>query len=289
MSALNPPALVSPEWLAGALGTPGLLAIDFRLAADGGRAGYEAGHIPGAIHSDYAGDGWRQKRGNAGGILPEAEHLVALFGRLGISPQSHVVLIPAGTSANDLAASARAFWTLRHAGHQALSILDGGMRAWIAGGGAVETGSVSPTPAPPYPIRWQPQLRASAEAILAGLGAGSHTLIDARSPSFYAGEEKAAEAGRAGHIPGAANVNYTRLFDVSTGRIIELVALREIFDELPAKPVTTYCNTGHTAALDWFVLSEVLQQPDIALYDGSMTEWTEDAARPMATARLDRF
>ncbi|MCA0401345.1 MAG: sulfurtransferase [Proteobacteria bacterium] len=282
MSAKSVPVLVGADWLASALGQPGLVVIDFRLAADGGKAGYEAGHIPGAVHSDYAADGWREKRGNAGGLRPEAAHLASLFGRLGITPQSHVVLVPAGTSANDLAASARAFWTLRHAGHTGLSILDGGMRAWIAHGGAVETGLVAPDAAAPYPIAWQPAYRAQAQGVLAAVNAHSHVLIDARSPSFHAGAEKATEAKRAGHIPGAINVNYTGLFDVATGRIIDLPALRARFEMLPDKPVITYCNTGHTAALDWFILSEVLGQPDIALYDGSMTEWTEDESRPVA-------
>ncbi len=283
MSAAPTAALVSADWLASTLDAPGIVAIDFRLAADGGRASYEAGHIPGAIHSDYVGDGWRMKRGNAGGLLPEAGHLSSLFGKLGITPACHVILCPTGTSANDFAAAARAYWTLKHAGHAAVSILDGGTRAWVAGGRALETGARVPAAGAPYPICWQPGLRSQADAVAAAIAAQSHVLIDARSPSYYAGEEKAAEAARAGHIPGAQNVNYTQLFDVGTGKLLGLVRLREIFDALPAKPVITYCNTGHTAALDWFVLSEVLRQADISLYDGSMTEWTEDETRPVET------
>ncbi|MCA3607801.1 MAG: sulfurtransferase, partial [Methylobacterium sp.] len=109
--------LISREALKTRLGQSGLVPVDLRLAADGGRESYLAGHVPGAVYSDYAGDGWRRKVGNAPGLLPDAAHLAGLFGRLGITPKTKVVLIPVGCSANDFAASARAFWTLKQARH----------------------------------------------------------------------------------------------------------------------------------------------------------------------------
>lgn len=276
-------ALVSPGWLAAQAGRSDLVILDLRVAADGGRAGYEAGHIPGAVFSDYAADGWRRKAGDVPGLLPEEGHLSALFARLGITPQSHVVLAPAGTSANDLAASARAFWTLKMAGHEAISILDGGTKGWIAAGHPVETGWNAPRAAAPYPVRWQAALRRDADAVSAALASGGTALVDGRAPSYFAGAEKASEAKRAGHIPGAIPADYSRLFDAARGGLKPETDLRALLAAIPTGPVISYCNTGHTAALNWFVLSEILGHRDVALYDGSMTDWTQDETRPVAT------
>jgi thiosulfate/3-mercaptopyruvate sulfurtransferase len=275
-------ALVSLTWLAAHLDAPNLALIDLRVPADGGRAAFEAGHIPGAVFSDYAADGWRQKIGVVPGLLPEPAQLAALFGRLGVTPESHVILIPAGTGANDLAASARALWTLKIVGHAAVSILDGGTRGWIAAGHAKETGTGTTPHAPPYPVVPQPGLRQHAESVLAALDSRSHALVDARATSYFAGKEKAAEAKRAGHIPGAISADYARLVDPETGALKPRAELAALLVGVPEGPVISYCNTGHTAALNWFVLSEVLGRPDITLYDGSMTDWTQDETRPVA-------
>lgn len=276
-------SLMAREALQTRLGEPGLVLIDLRLAADGGRESYRAGHVPGAVYSDYAGDGWRQKVGSAPGLLPDDAHLAALFGRLGITPHSHVVLIPVGTSANDLAASARACWTLEQAGHARVSILDGGTKGWREAGIAVETGDGHPVAAPPYPLRRLAALRCRAEDVEAALGARTATLVDARSPSYFSGLEKASEARRAGRIPGAIPADYARCFDAASGRLLPPDQLASLFDEVPAEPVICYCNTGHTAALNWFVLSAVLGRPEVSLYDGSMTDWTQDENRPVET------
>jgi thiosulfate/3-mercaptopyruvate sulfurtransferase len=274
--------LIPADWLAARAGDKSILRLDLRLPADGGQAAYEAAHVPGAVFSDYAADGWRARVGNVPGLLPSEAHLSALFSRLGIAPSLHVVIIPAGTSANDLAAAARAYWTLRHAGHAALSILDGGTAGWIAGGHPVETGWNEPEAMPPYPFVWREELRSDAGSVLAAMEAGSATLLDGRSASYFAGAEKAPEAMRAGHIPGAINSDYAALFDPARHGLKPRDALAAQLSSNPAQPVISYCNTGHTAALNWFVLSEVLGRPGVSLYDGSMTDWTQDEARPVA-------
>jgi thiosulfate/3-mercaptopyruvate sulfurtransferase len=273
--------LVSRAWLGERLGA--VYLIDLRLAADGGKAGYLEGHIPGAVFSDYAGDGWRQRVGNVPGLLPDAAHRAALFAKLGITPETEVVLIPVGSGANDFAASARAYWTLKLSGHAKVSILDGGTRGWRAAGLPLETAETAANPAPPYPIRDDASLRKQAEAVGLHLSRGDASLLDARSPSYFEGREKASEAKSAGHIPGALSLDYVRAFDPSTGALRPLDALAELFAPALGKPVVSYCNTGHTAALNWFVLREVLGQPDVALYDGSMTDWTQDETRPIST------
>lgn len=274
--------LVSAEWLESQPGNKAILRLDLRVAADGGRAGYEAAHLPGAVYSDYAGDGWRRKEGNVPGLLPVADHLSALFARLGITPETHVVLIPAGTSANDFAASARAYWTLKVSGHRDVSILDGGTKGWIAEGLPVETGWREPVAKPPYPVRRVDHLHCDCVKTETARLSGSHRLVDARAASYYDGREKASEAKRAGHIPGAIPLDYVTAFDPGTGRLRPHTELAALYATVPDGPVISYCNTGHTAALNWFVMREMLGR-DVALYDGSMTAWTQDETRPVAT------
>lgn len=285
MSDFPVSGLVSPEVLQAALGRPDLVILDIRSTAEGGRAAFEAGHIPGAVHSDYAADGWRSKVGNAPGMLPPLDHLAALAGSLGILPPSRVVIVPAGLAATDLAAAARVYWTLKLIGHGQQAILDGGFKGWQADPERpVATGPSQPKAAAPYPVVMKQELRSTADATFIASRSKLATLVDARSTSYFDGREKAAEAMRAGHIPGAVSRDYAGAFDPSTGRLKPVGDLGALYGTVPSGPAISYCNTGHTAALNWFVLSEVLGRDEVSLYDGSMTDWTQDPERPVATA-----
>jgi thiosulfate/3-mercaptopyruvate sulfurtransferase len=276
--------LISPEALLTRLGDDNLVIIDTRTAADGGRAAFEAGHIPGAVHTDYAGDGWRAKVGNAPGMLPSLTHLAELAGRLGIKPHDDVVLVPAGSSATDLAAAARIYWTLKLIGHGQQAILDGGFKGWTADPKRpVETGPSAPKSTQPYPVVMQQRLRSNTDATLVASRSRLATLVDARGPSYFEGREKAPEATRGGHIPGAVARDYVDAFDPATGKLKTAEELGRIYASVPRGPAISYCNTGHSAALNWFVLSEILGRDEVALYDGSMTDWTQDPERPVAT------
>jgi thiosulfate/3-mercaptopyruvate sulfurtransferase len=285
---MNPTALsglIAPEAVLARLSDPTLVILDIRSSIDGGgKAAYEAGHIPGAVHTDYVADGWRAKIGNAPGLLPPLDHLAALVGRLGINPHDDVVIVPAGVSATDAAAAARVYWTLKTIGHGQQAILDGGFRGWTADQARpVETGPSPERAAPPYPVVMQQRLRSTADATLVASRSKLATLVDARSTSYFEGREKAPEAMRAGHIPGAVSRDYTQAFDAATGLLKPQGELAALFAGLPKGPAISYCNTGHTAALNWFVLSELLGREEVALYDGSMTDWTQDPERPVAT------
>ncbi|MFC5506613.1 MULTISPECIES: sulfurtransferase [Hyphomicrobiales] len=277
--------LIAPEELLARLGDPKLVVLDIRSSIDGGgKAAYESGHIPGAVHTDYVGDGWRTKVGQAPGLLPPLEHLAALVGRLGIKPHYDVVIVPAGVSATDFAAAARIYWTLKTIGHGQQAILDGGFRAWTAvSARPVETGSSPQRTAPPYPVVMQQRLRSTADATLVASRSKLATLVDARSASYFDGREKAPEAARAGHIPGALSRDYAEAFDPATGKLKPRDALVALYGSIPKGPAISYCNTGHTAALNWFVLAELLGREEVSLYDGSMTDWTQDPERPVAT------
>lgn len=274
--------LIGPDTLAEHLGQPGLVILDIRSSIDGGgKAAFEAGHIPGAVHSDYVADGWRAKVGAAPGILPPLEHLAALAGRLGIRPESDVVIVPAGVSAMDYAAAARVYWTLKTIGHGQQALLDGGFKGWSDQGRPVEAGTSRPNEAPSYPVVMQQRLRSTADATLIASRSRLATLVDARSTSYFEGREKSPDAARPGRIPGAVSRDYTQAFDAATGRLKPVATLEAIFGTVAKGPVISYCNTGHTAALAWFVLSEVLGREEVALYDGSMSDWTQDPDRPV--------
>lgn len=271
--------LVSADWVAERLGDAGILLIDIRSAVDGGgAAAYGQAHVPGAVHTDYAKDGWRATKGMATGMLPEMSFLADLFGRLGLTPAHHAIIISAGTSPGDFCAAARVYWTLKVAGHAAVSILDGGMLAW--GDRRTEAGVQTPQPAAPYPVRYRADLRADLDAVQRAVDAGSDVLLDSRSASYFAGNEKSPQARRPGRLPAARLLDHTRVFDPVTKRLRPRAELEKLFGDVPPLPVVNYCNTGHQAAANWFVLSEVLGRP-ATLYDGSMSEWTEDEARPV--------
>jgi thiosulfate/3-mercaptopyruvate sulfurtransferase len=277
--------LISPEELAARLDAPDVLVLDVRPS----REAFEAGHVPGALHSDYAADGWRVAKGGAGGLLPDAAALSALFGRLGLRPEHHVVVVSAGANANDFNAAARVFWTLKVAGHRRVSVLDGGYSGWTRDPSRpVETGPARPRPAGEYPVRIDARLRAELADVERAIARGSAALVDARGAAAYEGREKSAQARVGGRLPGAVLVDMTSAYDPGANRLKPREELQRIFASVPEGEAISYCNTGHSAAGNWFALSEILGRRDVKLYDGSMTEWTQDPARPVETGPAKR-
>lgn len=276
MSEVSP--MVSVDWLAQRLGDPELLLIDIRSTVDGGgETAYLQAHVPGAVHTDYAKHGWRATKGMASGLLPDAGFLATLFGSLGLAPSRHAIIISAGTSAGDFSAAARAYWTLKVAGHDKVSLLEGGMAAWQ--GRPVEAGRHATTPAAAYPVKLRDDLRCDVEATQAAIADGE-VILDSRSEGYFVGREKSPQAKRAGRLPTSLHLDHTRVFDPATKRLKSVPELAGLFSALPEKTIVNFCNTGHQAATNWFVLSEILHRP-AKLYDGSMSEWTEDDARPV--------
>jgi thiosulfate/3-mercaptopyruvate sulfurtransferase len=274
--------LVSVEWMKQHRSDPSIVPLDVRSQIDGGgREAYIRAHIPNAIHSEYDKAGWRVTRNGVPFMMPTVSELEKLIGESGIDEDSHVVIVPAGVSATDFGAAARIYWTLKVAGHPSVSILDGGFAAWQRAGYPVESGTVVPTPKI-FTARLDERLL----ALLAEVEHNEHaTLVDARPVSHFDGKEKAPMVQVYGHIPGAINLDSASFYDPVTNRLRPTDQLARIAARLPAGPVVTYCNTGHWAATDWFVLAEMLGRSDVRLYDGSMVEWTADLHRPIASAR----
>jgi thiosulfate/3-mercaptopyruvate sulfurtransferase len=278
--------LVSPQWLNANLKAPNLVILDIRSAIDGGGAEvYKQGHIPGATHSDYDKGGWRVTRNGVPFMLPTVAELEKVIGETGIDETSHVVIVPAGVHVLDFGSAARVYWTLKVAGLTQVSILDGGYAAWKANPAyPVETGVHRPAPKI-FTVALNKNLLAQIDEVEHAAKSGNATLLDARPVSYFDGKQKAPAAKTYGRIPGARSLDSAAFYDQSRNRLRSKDELAAIAASLLDVPVVNYCNTGHWAATNWFVLSELLGRKQVTLYSGSMVEWTADARRPVESGR----
>jgi thiosulfate/3-mercaptopyruvate sulfurtransferase len=277
--------LVTPQWLNDHRADPNLVVLDIRSAIDGGGAqAYAAGHIPGSVHSDYDKAGWRVTRNNVPFMVPTAPELEKLIGDLGVDETSHVVVVPAGVNVLDFGSAARTYWTLKYAGVKDVSILDGGVAAWRQASLPLESGAKVPSPKI-FTATVDNSILALATDVETIEGKGGAALIDARPNSFFSGKEKAPASQAYGHIPGAVNIDSAKFYDSETNRLKPKAELTAIADSVPAGPAVSYCNTGHWAATDWFVLHELLGRKETRLYAGSMVDWTSNASRPIESSR----
>lgn len=282
MSAGSGP-LITPQGLAASLGDQRLRVIDLRhdlMKPGAGRAAWQAGHVPGAIHLDLDLDlsGTRNGR-NGRHPLPDPLDLAAHLGLAGIGDADRVVVYDDAGGAF----AARLWWMLRWLGHQAVSVLDGGWQAWTVAGLPQSTEAAKPiatvfTPRAPQP--WT----VDASSLAAGLAAGSLLLVDARAPERFRGEVEPIDPV-AGHIPGARN-RFMRLNLDDDGCFKPAAALRAEFEALlagrPVAELVCQCGSGVTACHNLLAL-EVAGLPGARLYPGSWSEWCSDPARPVAT------
>ena len=284
-NAADAQPLVSVEWLKSHLNDKDVVVLDIRSAIDGGGAkAFVEGHIPGSVHSDYDKAGWRVTRNNVPFMLPTTAELEKLIGDIGIDEDKHVVVVPAGVSFTDFGSAARTYWTLKVVGLKNVSILDGGVAAWRTAGLPLESGETKPA-ATIFTATLDKSLIAQGPEVEVLQSKGGATLIDARPASFFFGKEKAPNTSAYGHIPGSLNVDSAAYYDAKTNRLKPKAELLAVSAHVPAGPAVSYCNTGHWAATDWFVLHELLGRQDVRLYDGSMVEWTANANRPVESAR----
>ena len=276
-----PTPLVSPEQLAALLATdaaPLVVDCSFDLADPGaGERAFEHGHLPGAIYAHLDRDLAGTKTGRNGRHpLPARADWAATLARLGVTPARAVVLYDAQGGMY----AARAWWMLLWAGHRAVSVLDGGLGAWKAGGGVLQAGAVAPTPAAaPYPLG--DSLVASVDADALQRSLGRVTLLDARAGERYRGEVEPLDK-RAGHIPGARSRFFKDNLDTQ-GRFRPAAELQAAFAAFGAAPaqVVHQCGSGVTACHNVLAM-EVAGLSGSALYPGSWSEWSSDPARPVA-------
>lgn len=216
------------------------------------------------------------------GRLPGPDRLALLQAMLGLDHDPWIVLLDdeGGGWAGRLA------WTLEVMGHSHWSYLNGGIHAWRAAGLPTESGAgtelVPPAePAEPRsPRLLQRALRATLTDVLAAIDDPDTVIWDARSPEEYRGERSGSR--RAGHVPGAINLDWLVLIDRARGyRIVEdAAALLASHGIRPDRRVITHCQSHHRSGLTWMV-GHLLGYPDMRAYDGSWGEWGNRPETPI--------
>ncbi len=286
VNALEATPLVKTDWLEANLGDEELLVLDIRSAlAKSGKDDYVKGHIPGAVWSEYPGY-WRTSRGDVTGVLPSIEKLEASLSELGVHEDRTVVLVPAGTTDLDFGAATRVYWTFKYLGHDKVAILDGGHAAWIKRGLPLESGDVAPE-GDMFIAEPRPELLVSTDEV-ASLTGGDVVLLDSRPLAQFEGAEKHDDATRFGHLPGATHFDQARFYDAATNTLKpeeQLKALAAKTATSSTTPVIAYCNTGHWAATNWFVLTELLGYENVAVYDDSMVGWSRQGDLPIISSK----
>ena len=275
--------LVDVDWIAENGNRADVVILDIRNKLGKASAEtYRAGHIPGAVYSDYLKAGWRTTVDGVPGQFPPVADLEALIGDLGIDNSKHVIIVAGGTSALDMGSATRVYFTFKALGHDRVSILDGGYRAYAADpANPVETGSNQPQPAV-FEATPRPWMFADRSDVAAARGKGAR-LVDVRPTPQFRGELKHPAAARPGTIPGARSIPESNLTD-TRGRFISAAQARALWRNAglaAADEQIKFCNTGHWASLGWFVSSEILGNAQTRLYDGSMVDWSADQSLPV--------
>ena len=273
--AVGAEALIDTNWVRENLQSPNVVFLD----VGSNMQVFKKAHIPGAIFTHYQKDRWRvagKKRGKqVPGLLPSAKHLEKLLSRLGIENKSHVIIVPMGRSAGDMAVATRIYWTFKVVGHDKVSILNGGMRAYIAAKlPIVDRMNVrAPTN---FVVQSNYTYLATETDILEGI-ANKVNILDSRVKSQYLGFNKSGRAHRAGTIPTSENAPGEWMTVNGGGQFRSKQAIIKLYTTLglaAEEPAIVFCNTGHWASLGWFVHSEILGNKESRLYDGSMAEYT---------------
>ena len=274
-------SLVTAEWLSQHIEDPDLVVLDCTVVTiphdDGGyhnvsgRPDYEMGHIPNAGFADLKGE-LADTASPIEFALTTPEQFCHAMEKLGVGDDSRVVLY----DTNYTAWAARVWWMLRWVGFDQAAILDGGLSAWSSAGHSLSLETVT-RPAKQLTPRPRPELIADRNEVLASLDDATVCLIDTLPEEMYRGEFTI--YARAGHIPGAININGLKLLD-KTGRFRsdeELTAMHKMDRDTR---VITYCGGGIVASANAFIMTR-LGFSNVAVYTASLQEWAADPTCPL--------
>jgi thiosulfate/3-mercaptopyruvate sulfurtransferase len=279
--------LVSTAWLADHLSDPDLRIVectvelkpsegDGRYVVESGEAAWARGHIPNSAYADLAG-ALSDPDSALNFTMPSSRRFAEGMESLGVGDGTRVVVYDRRFTMW----ATRLWWMLRSFGFDDASVLDGGWRAWRADRRPVSTDPAPRRPPARFVPSPRPQLVASKADVERAMADGATCVINALSPEQHRGED--ARYGRRGHIPGSENVYAVDMVDPDTHRYHPLDELRSRFQPaFDRDRAITYCGGGIAATSDAFVLT-LLGHPDVAVYDGSLSEWVQDPDAPLET------
>ena len=273
--------IVSTEWLSEHLGDPDLVVLDTtvlvqqdengKFSSSSARSDYESGHIPTAAYADLLGE-LSDKSSPMDFVMPSPEQFRLAIGKLGVGNESRVVLY----SGNYPAWAARLWWMLRWAGFDQVALLDGGLQAWVAEGRPL---SVEPATYPEreFTLSLRHNVIADQEEVLAAINNDEVSIIDTMNDAHYTGQFTMYD--RPGHITSATSMPSTNLLDES-GNFKSLDELEMMHDGDYSQRAITYCGGGVAASSVAFTMYR-LGYTDVAVYMGSLQEWTKNPENPM--------
>ena len=263
--------LVSAEWLRDAFERPDVVVLDasWHMPATrrDGATEFELGHIPGAAF--FSIDGIADPDSTLPHTVPTAEAFAAAVGALGVGAGDHVVCY----ATEGIGTAPRAWWMFRLFGHERVSVLDGGLPAWTAGGGTLDKGPARPRPRA-FQATFNPARIRDLAAVRANLEAATELVVDARSAGRFAGTETEPRPGlRGGHIPESVNLPYQTLLDGPRMLAPEVLRARlEAAGVAGDRPPVFTCGSGVSACTLALGLT-LTGRDDWAVYDGSWSEW----------------
>lgn len=294
MTLDSPPSTVTPDHpllvsardlIADVSGLPThtILDVRWRLGDPNGREHYFSGHIPGAQFVDLTAHLSAPPSTKEGRHpLPVPEELQAALRRAGVNDDERVVVYDDSGSTS----AARAWWLLRWAGKKDVSILDGGLKGWIAEGEDLAVGPGNPVERGDFTFRLDHMQTVDISTVADWPDHG--VLVDARASERYAGRTEPVDT-RAGHIPGAINLPTTSFLD-DRGRFLPPERIREMFSEVgvtSGNDTVVYCGSG-VHACHALVAMEVAGLEPGRLYPGSWSQWSSDRRRPVALGDAPR-
>lgn len=296
--------LVSTDWLQdrldeGELHEQGIVLLDVsEELASSELTPYSEAHIPQAQYVNWSTEFTQPNTRE----FVSAADFTELAQSLGINDDSTVVIY--GDNNNWFAAYAA--WVFKLYGAEDVRLLDGGLHAWEAYEGRELTEDVPSVPEGNWEAQTQNlDIRALQPEVLeiaevnaeAGEAAADFNLVDIRSkdehdgavgvdPEIFDGESTSIW----GHIPGSVNVAWGEIVDSDTGKFLPADEIRSIYEEAGVdfdKPIITYCRIGERASHTWYALSQILGE-DVAVYDGSWTEWGNSVGVPVVNNTDER-
>ena len=245
---------------------------------------YKDNHIEIASNAPF--EEWRGSAANPA-QLPSLDRLTQLMQKHGLTANTPTVLVSTGVDSIDFGTAAWVYWVLKEHGIKEVSILNGGMKAWLHAGLLYDDEAIKITPSTFVPVR-SGKWTANRAEVANAVNAGQVAVMDSRPESFFNGDTRHALVKVPGTIKGASNLSFEKWFIPNNPNFASFVSpdtAKKVWAAAGVKPQTptiAFCNTGHWSAINWFAASELLGQPNAKLYAGSMQDWSLDASLPMS-------